>query len=288
MGTTFSIVLYGASREHMETAVQAGLDEVRRLDRLLSSYRPESEWSVVNSEAAHRPVPVTPELFRLLSACVEQSRRTDGAFDITAGPLKRAWGFYRGTGRIPAAGELAAARAHVGYRFVELDATGGTVRFDHPGVELDPGGIGKGYAVDRVVAILRSHDFDTALVAGSKSSLYGLGAPPTHAPGWQADIAAPERPGTRVARVALKDASLSTSGSGEQCYWCEGAMYSHIVDPRTGWPLQSLEQVSIVTSSALDGEVWTKACLLNGRRWAAEHKPEAFRILFCGADTEWL
>jgi FAD:protein FMN transferase len=284
MGTTFSIALHGRDRALMETAVQAAFDEVRRLDGLLSSYRPDSEWSLVNRDAAHHPVAVSPELFRLISVCLEQSHRTDGAFDITVGPLKRAWGFYRGTGSVPTAEALAAACRHVGHQFVRLDAARRTVRFDHAGVELDPGGVGKGYAVDCLVGILRAHGFDTALVAGSKSSVYGLGAPPADVRGWRADIREPEHPGTCAARVFLNDASLSTSGTGEQCHWSDGKMYSHIVDPRTGWPLQMVAQVSVVTSTAVDGEVWAKACLLNGPRWAAEHKPEAVRILFCGED----
>jgi FAD:protein FMN transferase len=286
MGTTFSIVLHGRDRDLMEAAVRAAFDEVRRLDRLLSNYRPDSEWSLVNRRAAHHPVAVSPELFALVSVCLEQSRRTDGAFDITVGPLKRAWGFYRGTGRVPTAEELAAARSHVGHRFVQLDPARQTIRFDHPGVELDPGGAGKGYAVDRMADILRRQGGDTALVAGSKSSICGLGAPPADARGWRADIRDPDRPGACAAQVHLKDASLSTSGTEEQCHWSGGAMYSHIVDPRTGWPLQSVEQVSVVTSRALDGEAWAKACLLNGPRWAAERKPDGCRVLFLGGDSE--
>jgi thiamine biosynthesis lipoprotein len=284
MGSTFSIVLYGRDRDGMEASVRAAFDEVRRLDGLLSSYRPESEWSIVNRRAAQQPVAVSPELFRLLSVCLERSHETEGAFDITVGPLKKAWGFHRETGRVPTAEELAAARGHVGHQFVRLDPASQTVRFDHPGVELDPGGIGKGYAVDRMVEILRRHGFDSALVAGSRSSIYGLGAPPAGVRGWRAEISRPGHPGTSVAHVLLNDASLSTSGTGEQCHWSDGKMYSHIVDPRTGSPLQTVAQVSVVTSRALDGEVWAKACLLNGLRWAAEHKPDAFRILFCGED----
>ncbi len=286
MGTTFSIALHGRDRDRMEAAVRAAFDEVRRLDGLLSSYRPDSEWSLVNRQAAHHQVAVSPELFQLISACLEQSRRTDGAFDITVGPLKRAWGFYRGAGSVPTAEALTAARRHVGHQFVELDAAGQTVRFDHSGVELDPGGVGKGYAVDRMVDIVRRHGFDTALVAGSKSSLFGLGSPCLGERGWRADIRDPEHPGTCAAHILLNDAALSTSGTAEQCHWSDGKMYSHIVDPRTGRPLQIAAQVSVVTSRAVDGEVWAKACLLNGPVWAARHKPDGFRILVCGEGPE--
>jgi len=279
MGSTFSVVLYGRDRHRMEAAVRAAFDEVRRVEELLSNYRPDSECSLVNRRAAHRPVVVSAELFGLLSVCLEQSRRTDGAFDITVGPLKRAWGFFRRSGSVPTAEELAAARRHVGHQYVQLDAATHTVHFDHPGVEIDPGGIGKGYAVDRVVEILRRHDVDTALVAGSKSSLYGLGAPAA-SEGWRADIRDPAHPGGRGADVFLRNTSLSTSGTGEKCFWSDGNMYSHVFDPRTGWPLQSIAQVSVVAPRASDGEVWAKACLLNGPKWAAGHKPDTFRVLF--------
>jgi FAD:protein FMN transferase len=284
MGSTFSIVLYGHDPDQMEAAVDAAFDELRRLDELLSGYRPESEWSLVNREAALRPVALSRESFQLVSACLDYSRQTEGAFDITVGPLKRAWGFFRRTGNVPTAEALAAARAHVGYQFVHLDAGSLTVRFDHPGVEIDPGGIGKGYAVDRMVEVLRRHGSDTALVAGSASSLYGLGAPPERPHGWRADIRDPEHPGQRIARVCLKDTSLTTSGTGEQCFWSDGIMYSHIVDPRTGWPLQSVSQASVVTPTTLEGEIWAKACLLNGPRWAGEHKPDGIGVLFHGTD----
>ena len=244
MGTTFSIALHGRDRDRLEAAVQAAFDEVRRLDRLLSIYRPDSEWSLVNRLAAHQSVELSPESFDLIAYCLEQSRLTDGAFDVTVGALKRAWGFLRGHGRVPEEGELADARALVGHRLVHLDAARRTIRVDRPGIQVDPGGVGKGYAVDRIVGILRRHGFDSALVAGSQSSLYGVGVPAAGAEGWRADICTPDRPGTSIAAVTLRDAALSTSGTGEQSFWEDSAMYSHIVDPRTGWPLQAAAQTA--------------------------------------------
>src|SRR6266568_2996063 len=165
MGSTYSIALYGYDRVKMEAAADAAFDEVRALDDLLSNYKPSSEWSEVNKNAAERPVKVSPELFRLFSACLEYSRESEGAFDISVGPLMKVWGFYKGTGHLPHKPEIAAAMAKVGYRHVHLDAASQTVRFDRPGVELDPGGIGKGYAVDCMVAVLKAHGVRTALVS---------------------------------------------------------------------------------------------------------------------------
>jgi FAD:protein FMN transferase len=279
MGSTFSIVLYGRDPLRLEAAAQAAFDEIRRIEGLLSTFRPGSECSLVNRWAAHRSVPVSAEVFRLVSLCLKFSRETDGAFDITVGPLKQAWDLVAGTGRVPPADVLAAARRHVGHHRVRLDAGTQTVRFDHSGVEVDFGGIGKGYAVDRVAEILRQDGVDSALIAGSASSLYGLGAPPAEPRGWRADIRDSARRGTRVAEVFLKDTSLTTSGTIEKCFWSDGSLYSHILDPRTGWPLQSIRQISAVSPNAVDGEVWAKACLLNDPGCAAERKPDTVKVL---------
>ena len=157
MGSTYTVELYGYDRVKMEAAADAALDEARRLDELLSNYQPESEWSQVNRHAAEGPMRISPELFQLFSACLDYSRQSEGAFDITVGPLMKVWGFYKGTGHLPHRAEVAAALARVGYRHVHLDARAGTVWFDRPGVELDPGGIGKGYAVDRMVEVLKQN-----------------------------------------------------------------------------------------------------------------------------------
>ncbi len=127
MGSTYTVELYGYDRVQMEAAADAALDEARRLDEMLSNYKPDSEWSQVNRLAAQRPVKVSPELFQLLSACVEYSRQSEGAFDITVGPLMKVWGFYKGTGHLPHRADVAAAMAKVGYRHIHLDAQAGTV-----------------------------------------------------------------------------------------------------------------------------------------------------------------
>ena len=179
-------MLYGDDRGRLEAAGRAALDEAHRLDRLLSNYQPSSEWSAVNREAARRPMPVSAELFDLLAACLDYSRRSEGAFDITVGPLMKVWGFYQGDGTLASASDVRAALRLVGSRHVQLDPAARTVRFDEAGVEIDPGGIGKGYAVDRMVEVLKRRGVEVALVSAGGSSIYGLGAPPGH-PGRLAD-----------------------------------------------------------------------------------------------------
>ena len=281
MGATYSIALYGYDRVKMEAAADAAFDEVRRLDELLSNYQPGSQWSEVNRNAAIQPVKVSPELFQLLAACVEYSRESEGAFDITVGPLMKVWGFYKGTGHLPHKPEIAAALAKVGYRHIVLDKAAQTVRFDRSGVEMDPGGIGKGYAVDRMVEVLKNNGFRTALIAGSGSSIYGMGAPPDEPRGWPVKIKDPWDNRKTQAEVFLKDSSMSTSGSYEKFFRAEGKTYAHIMDPRTGYPAQGSVSVSVISPRTIDSEVWAKPYFINGRPWAAKHRPKDFRVFFC-------
>jgi thiamine biosynthesis lipoprotein len=153
-------------------------------------------------------------------------------------------------------------------------------------VELDPGGIGKGYAVDRMVDVLRRKSVDTALVAGSGSSIYGLGAPPDSPRGWPVDIRDPWHPRQKAADVFLKDMSMSTSGSYEKFFRAEGRIYAHIMDPRTGYPAQGSVAVSVVAPRTIDSEAWAKPYFVNGRQWAAQHKAKDFRVFFCQDRTD--
>jgi FAD:protein FMN transferase len=286
MGSTYSIALYGSDRVKMEAAADAAFDEVRRLDELLSNYQPGSQWSEVNRNAGLQPVKVSAELFQLLAACLEYSRESEGAFDITVGPLMKVWGFYKGSGHLPHKPEIVAALAKVGYRHVQLDPARQTVRFDRPGVEMDPGGVGKGYAVDRMVEVLRKYGVRIALVAGSGSSIYGMGAPPDEARGWPVKIKDPWDNRKTLAEVWLKDSSMSTSGSYEKFFRAEGKIYAHIMDPRTGYPAQGSVSVSVIAPRTLDSEVWAKPYFINGRQWAAKHLPKDFRVFFCEDRTD--
>src|SRR5258706_1362594 len=178
MGSTFTVVAYGEDRDQLQSAVASALEEARRLDQLLSNYRPESEWSLVNREAGERPVGVSTELFNLLAACVEYSRQSEGAFDITVGPLMKTWGFYKGSGHLPHRAEIRAALSSVGYRGLLLDARNQTVKFDVKGMDVDPGGIGKGYAVDRMAEEMKESGIGSALISGGGSRFYAIGNPP--------------------------------------------------------------------------------------------------------------
>jgi FAD:protein FMN transferase len=281
MGTTFSIVLYGSDTAPMDQAIGAAFDEVHRLDALLSNYKPGSEWSRINREAADHPVEVSPELFRLLSDCMEYSRASEGTFDLTVGPLMRAWGFFGGERHVPSDGQIREALELVGYRHVQLNPRNQTVRFDRRGVEIDPGGVGKGYAVDRMVEILRARGYRNALIAASGSTIFAMGNPPDDIRGWPVNIADPWDHRKNSEQVFLKNASLSTSGSYEKSFRVGGHRYSHIMDPLRGAPAENAVQVTVIAPHAIDSEVWAKPYFIQGRAWTAAHKPRAWRVLYC-------
>jgi thiamine biosynthesis lipoprotein len=252
---------------------------------MLSNYLPASEWSRMNRTAGLRPLRLSAELFQLISDCMKYSQQSAGAFDITVGPLMKVWGFYRGEGGLPQRAEIRNALARTGYRHVRLDPAAQTIRFDQTGVELDPGGIGKGYAVDRMVEVLKGNGVEIALVSAAGSSIYGLGAPPDEPRGWRVTIRAPGNAKQSAAEVFLKNTSLSTSGSYEKFFWAEGRRYSHIMDPRTGYPAQGASSVSVLAPRTTDSEAWAKPYFINGRAWTAAHKPGGFSVFFCDDTT---
>jgi thiamine biosynthesis lipoprotein len=285
MGTSYSIVLYGSDAFRMRAASEQAFEEVRRLERMLSNYRKESEWSEVNRSAADRPVRVPEELYDLVAACLDYSRRSEGTFDITVGPLMKLWGFYKGTGRMPHGAEIRVSMSQIGYQNVILDPKEKSIRFARKGIEMDPGGIGKGYAVDRMVEILKASGIKSALVTAGGSSIYALGAPPNEN-GWRLKIRHPKLHEETVQEVVLKDQSMSTSGNYEKFVRYGGKIYSHIMDPRTGYPAQGTLSVSVISPRTIDSEAWAKPYFILGRQWTAAHKPKDFRVYLCEDRSE--
>lgn len=280
MGTTFSVVAYGAHYEQLESAINRALDEARRLGRMLSNYRADSELTHVNRNAGQRPVQVSSELFDFLSTCASYSRASDGTFDITVGPLIKLAGFYKGTGRVPNPDEVALVLPGVGYRKVVLDEGRKTVRFTQNKVELDPGGAGKGFAVDKMSEVLKQGQVHSALISAGGSTLYALGAPPGKR-GWKVSIKDPRHPSRAAESVNLKNESISTSGSYEKSLWADGKIWSHIIDPRSGCPAVGALSVSIITAKALDSEAWAKPYYIQGRSWTERHKLPQFSVFYC-------
>ena len=286
MGTTYSVVVYGTDRYKMQSAVELAFEEVRRLDQLLSNYRTDSELSRLNQNAAEQPVKVSKELFDLLSACVRYSEASEGAFDITVGPLMKVWGFYKGSGRFPHRAEIRGAMANVGYKNIVLDAgaadsaispcrRGNRSRRHREGV------CGRSDGRDSQE---QRHSF-RADYRGFQQHLWDR-RPSDGAEGLEDRDQASERTRRSVEEVFLKDMSMSTSGNYEKFFRVAGKVYSHIMDPRTGYPAPGMLQVSVVTPKTLDSEAWTKPYFINGRNWASHHKLSGSRVYLCEDRSE--
>jgi thiamine biosynthesis lipoprotein len=263
MACAYAIDAYGLDADILPRVLEDALDEVDRIDRLMSHYKPDSPLSRLNREAAQSPVRVDPELFDFIVESMRYYRDSHGAFDITVGPLMKAWGFFRGEGHVPPAGELEEARRHVGGNHVILNAADRTIRFDHPGVELDLGGIAKGYAVDRVVRLLKERGVRAALVSAGGSTTYGLGTPPGR-DGWEVAIQDPVNPQNVALTVRLQDRALSVSGSYGKWFESGGVRYSHIMDPRSGMPVQGILSVAVLTATGTAGDALDDALFVLG------------------------
>jgi thiamine biosynthesis lipoprotein len=204
----------------------------------------------------------------------------------------KVWGFYKDSGRLPHRAEVRSALGQIGYGNIELNPVSRTVHFARHGVNLDPGGVGKGYAVDKMAGVLRKNGIACALVSGGGSSIYGMGAPPGNSKGWYVRVRDPKDEKKTAAEVYLRDESISTSGNYEKFFWAEGKLYSHIMDPRTGFPAEGMLSVSVIAPKTLDSEVWAKPYYILGRDWTRAHKQRDFQVFLCedkpGAACAWV
>ena len=289
MGCVYAIAAYGHDGDALPQVVDEALDEVDRIDRLMSHYRPDSPLSRVNQQASRLAVQVDPELFDFLARSIDYSRASDGAFDITVGPLMKAWGFFHGEGRVPTDRELAAARRRVGYKHVVLNPAERTVRFDVPGVELDLGGIAKGYAVDRVIDLLRRRQVTAALVSAGGSTVYGMGAPPGE-DAWRVRVQDPIAPGRIAFTAALRDRALSVAGTSERFFQRGHKRYAHIMDPHSGRPVRDVLAVAVLAATGTTGDAVDDAVFVRGvegsRRYL-ERYPTTEAFVFLPARDAW-
>ncbi|MGQ9525140.1 MAG: FAD:protein FMN transferase [Armatimonadota bacterium] len=274
MACQFELILWGRDRRYLEAVAREALDEVRRLDEQLSAHRVLSEVDQVNAAACRAPVKVSPQLFDLLAMCMRISADTDGAFDITTGPLVKAWGFFDRKPRVPPPDETAEALSRVGFRHLTLDETNLTVSFCVEGMEINLGAVGKGYAVDCVARYLREMGVPGALIHSGRSTSYALGTQPDGTP-WRLGVAHPLDPSRRALTLAVSDRGVSNSGCTEQCLEADGRLYGHIIDPRTGWPAQGLLSAVALASTASESDALATAFFVLGeegtRRYCSSH-----------------
>ncbi len=263
MACKFEVTLPSELAEKMDEAT-AALDTVDEIEDELTIFRSSSALARINRDAADQPVAVGEDLFALLALCQRLHRATAGAFDITSTPLSRAWGFLKREGRRPTDAELADARARVGMQHVALDPAARTVRFLRPGMALNLGAIGKGYALDRVGAQLLRAGVFTALLTAGASSIKSLGTGPDET-GFKVGIRDPAAHKRRFGSLLLADQALGVSGAGEQFFEVDGKRYGHIIDPRTGWPVEGRALVAVTAPSAALADALATAFFVGGR-----------------------
>jgi thiamine biosynthesis lipoprotein len=292
MGTDFTLYIYSpdvTSADREAAHVFAIVDD---LEALLSNYQPQSELSRINHAAGHETVTTDPETFRFLEDSLRWSALSDGAFDITVGRLMKAWGFFRSTGHVPTDAELAQVHNVTGWRHVTLDPGTRAVRFTTDGIELDPGGIGKGFAVDAAVETMRSDGVSVAMLSAGSSTIYALGAPPGTT-GWKVRVPDPGHSGAVLSVVTLRDTSLSTANCAEKHFVSDGHRYCHIMDPRTLRPVEGRLQATVIAPSATDSDALSNVMFVQdaaGRRRVMDALPNAdcaLVILAAGAQERW-
>jgi FAD:protein FMN transferase len=263
MACKFEITVPSELAEQLDEAT-AALDTVDEIEDELTIFRTSSELSRINRDAHEQPVVVNQELFDLLSLCQRLHAATGGAFDITSTPLSRTWGFLKRQGRRPTDAELAEARERVGMHHVALDPASRSVRFLRPGMALNLGAIGKGYALDQVSARLVRAGVSTALLTAGASSVRSLGSGPDGT-GFKVGIRDPASHRSRFGTLQLADRALGVSGAGEQFFEEEGKRYGHIIDPRSGWPVEGSALVAVTAPTAAVADALATAFFVGGR-----------------------
>jgi thiamine biosynthesis lipoprotein len=257
MGTVLDIEVTGGDRALLELLFA----RAAALDAMLTRFDPESPLSRLNAASGGGPVALPAELLELLEFSRDAARATHGAFDVTVGPLVDLWWRAAGRGTPPSAGELAAARARVGSERIEL--RDGRATLLSRGSSVDLGGIAKGYALDALVALLRARGAGSALLCFGGSSLHALGAPPD-GDGWR--VLLHDAGGDFAGVVTLRDRALSVSGSLGQSFEIAGRRYGHVIDPRSGRPLERARVAAVVADSGARAEALSKALLVLGER----------------------
>jgi thiamine biosynthesis lipoprotein len=243
MGGRVDLTLYAPDEDTAEGAARAGYARYAELEDVFSDYRPASELMRLCARAGTGPVPVSRELFDVLAFSLQVSALTGGAFDVTASPVVRLWRTARQTGSLPSERAMLTALARVGWRHVLLDPFMRTVELELPGMQLDLGGIAKGYANDACLLAMRAHGVERAMVEAGGD--IGFSGPPPGALGWS----------VRVRGLSggsfVSSGGMSTSGDTEQFVEIGGVRYSHVVDPRTGLGVASRVQATVVAGRGL-------------------------------------
>lgn len=257
MGTLVRVQLDAPDPTRAKAAFRAAFERIAQIDAALTDYKPDSELNRLSREGVGRPAPVSADLFTVLKAAQSLSEKTEGAFDITIGPLTRLWREARKAGHPPAPAAIEAARQHCGYLKLHLDGTARTAQLDEPGMQLDLGAIAKGYAADEALEAVTKLGIASALIAVSGDLAFSNPRPGEAAWTVGIDVGFPRT-------LELVNGAVSTSGPTEQYLEANGQRYSHIIDPATGLGLTQDLRVTVIARRGLTADGWATALSVLG------------------------
>ena len=263
MGTSVRVEVYGGPLAVRTAAANEAFEAIAEVDRLMSDYRPDSELTHLNDVAARARVEVSAPLFAVLQAAERVSRASNGAFDVTVGPLVRLWGFKDKQPHVPSAEELTRIRGVIGFRNVVMDSSDHSVRFLQPGVQIDLGGIAKGFAVEVAAGSLRRRGLSGVIDAGGNQFMVGL---PPGKPMWTIGISHPGNKDQLIGAIDLKGGALSTSSDASNFLTANGETYGHLLDPRSLRPSAASLSVTIVSPDGTLSDALSKAVFVLGPR----------------------
>jgi len=259
MGTAIRVELWHEDKAAAEAAMEAVMQEMHRIDRVMSVFKPDSEISAINRDAAKAPMRVSQEMFDLIGRAIEFSEMSGGAFDITFSSVGYLYDYRKAVK--PSDTEIAKALPGINYRHLKLDREKRTIHFVRAGVRIDLGGIAKGYAVDNCIALLKARGVREALVsAGGDSRVLG----DRHGRPWMIGIRDPRNREGNVAVIPLADAAISTSGDYERYFEADGVRYHHIINPKTGKSASGVRSVTVIGPDSLTNEGLTKSIFIMG------------------------
>ena len=266
MGTYVTITISAEEGKGVLAAIEAGFAEVKRLEKVLSEWRPDSEISKVNRQAGKKAVKVGEEVFRVFKMALEVSKKSDGAFDVTFAALGGLWDYKAKNPRIPDKKEIEKRARLVDYRRLVLNEKNRSVKLSKPGMRTGLGGIAKGYVVDRVSAVLTEQGYPNHLVIAG-GDLYASGTRGYRK--WRVGIRDPKNRGLYAA-VEVHNQGVATSGNYEKFFYQDGVRYHHILDPKTGWPARGTASVTVFAKSAAEADAWATALFVLGPEKALE------------------
>jgi FAD:protein FMN transferase len=263
MGTSVQVQVFGPDDGVRGRAVEEAFAAIAEVDRLMSNYRPDSELAAVNAQAARKPIEVSDAMFSVLTAAHRVSADSNGAFDVTVGPLVKLWGFFDKRPHVPTEAELAAVRPLIDYRNVLIDAERHTIRFARAGVEIDLGGIAKGLAVELAAGVLRRHGVAGLVDAGGNQ--YFVGTPPGKTR-WTIGVKDPDAPDRLLGAIDVQEGSTSTSANDANFLTVDGRRYGHLLDPHSLKPSTASESATIVSRDGTLADALSKAAFVLGPR----------------------